>query len=217
MKTKYSDPKNAFNASRRYVTPPIPFQRPAAKELSKDQYQVYKLRNVPKEKTSPTYELAVPYFSSGTPEEFLMFRENVERVCKGQNVTDGPGKFLIARRLLEGDALAVFNGALPAGEQETSDNFEVCMNAVRDFVFPPRALLIQKRYLRRFVRKQSGQKTRDFIAHLREINNYLLKFPPVNPGEVPQALSDDELLDLLEFGVPTTWQREMVRQDFDPL
>ena len=96
MKTKYSDPKNAFNASRWYVTPPIPFQCPAAKELSKDQYQVYKLRNVPKEKTSPTYELAVPYFSSGMPEEFLMFRENVERVCKGQNVMDRVGKFLIA-------------------------------------------------------------------------------------------------------------------------
>ena len=133
-----------------------------------------------------------------------MFQENIERVCKGQNVTDGVGKFLIARRLLEGDALAVFNGALLAGEQETCECFEVCINAVCDFVFPPRALLIQKRYLRCFVRKQSGQKTHDFITRLREINNYLPKFPPVNAGEVPQALSDDELLDLLEFGVPTT-------------
>ena len=39
----------------------------------------------------------------------------------------------------------------------------------------------------------------------------------MNPGEVPKALQDDELLDLLEFGVPTSWQREMVHQDFDPL
>ena len=68
-----------------------------------------------------------------------------------------------------------------------------------------------------FVCKQSGQKTRDFIAHLRELNNYLPKFPPVNPGEVPKALHGRRVLDLLEFGVPMSWQREMVRQEFDPL
>ena len=96
MKTKYSDPKFGLNASHQYVAPPIPFEHPTVKELSKSQYQTYKLRNVPKDDNSPTYELAVPYFSTGTPEEFLIFHENVERVCHGQNVSDRVGKFLMA-------------------------------------------------------------------------------------------------------------------------
>ena len=96
MKTKYSDPKFGLKASHRYVALPIPFEHLAVKELLKSQYQTYKLRNVPKDDNSPTYELAVPYFSTGTPEEFLIFCENVKRVCHGQNVSDGVSKFLVA-------------------------------------------------------------------------------------------------------------------------
>lgn len=38
------------------------------------------------------------------------------------------------------------------------------------------------------------------------------------PGATEDSkLPDDELLDLLEFGMPSTWQRSMTIQNFDPV
>eukprot|EP00957_Ditylum_brightwellii_P096780 7370700-Ditylum_brightwellii.AAC.1 len=51
----------------------IPFQRLAAKNLEKGQYHTYKLRTTPAAPTSPIYELAVPFFDKGTPEEWIKF------------------------------------------------------------------------------------------------------------------------------------------------
>ena len=56
------------------------------------------------------------------------------------------------------------------------------------------------------------------MARLIEINSYLPEFPPTTTGGAdPASLPDDELLDILEFGMPSSWQKQMVLQDFDPL
>ncbi len=52
---------------------------------------------------------------------------------------------------------------------------------------------------------------------MNELNSYLLEFLPVVTGQAPTVLADDEMADLLEFGIPGTWQVEMLCQDFDPL
>jgi hypothetical protein len=52
---------------------PIPMERPEQKPLRQGEYLTYKLRNVPNDPNSPTYELSVPYFKSGMPEEFILF------------------------------------------------------------------------------------------------------------------------------------------------
>jgi len=54
---------------------------------------------------------------------------------------------------------------------------------------------------------------RDFITQLVEINQLLNDFPPF---AADQALPEDEILDIAEFAVPTTWQKAMVLQGFDP-
>ena len=58
---------------------------------------------------STTYELTVSYFKMGTEEELLLFLQNVQKIFSGQNVTNGPNRYAIVRRLLQGDALAAFN------------------------------------------------------------------------------------------------------------
>ena len=140
-----SPPKEA---GKERFTPPIGLARPEVKTLEKGAYQTYKLRNVPTEANSPTYELTVPYFSTGSCEEWLKFRKNFSKVCKGQNVTTGPGKFAVARRLLEGDALTAFeNAATAEGVTETLDNCRRCLNEVASHVFPPTAAQMQKHFL----------------------------------------------------------------------
>jgi hypothetical protein len=147
-----------------------------------------------------------------------LFRKNLKKVLYGQAVTTGPASYSVGRRLLEGDALATFNNKATELNAETVANFNVCLDAVAASVFPRRALLLQKRYMRRFLRKPSTMTTREYVARINEINNYLPSFPPtVEGGQAPEKLPADEISDLLEFGVPHSWQREMVIQDFDPL
>eukprot|EP00957_Ditylum_brightwellii_P168209 12805644-Ditylum_brightwellii.AAC.1 len=55
----------------------IPFQRPTPKLLKRGQFHTYKLRTTPADVTSPLYELSVPFFESGTPEEWILFRRGL--------------------------------------------------------------------------------------------------------------------------------------------
>ena len=64
------------------------------------------------------------------------------------------------------------------------------------------------------MRKPKDLTTREYIARVNEINGYFALFPPYEEG---QQLANDELLDLLEFGVPHLWQREFWRQGWDPI
>lgn len=198
------------------MEPPIALERPVKKELEKGDYLTYKLRNDPADPQSPAYELTIPYFRDGTPEQFLRFRKNLLKVFAGQNVTDGPGMFTIGRRLMDGDALSHFENFVTAEAlTQTVNNFNRAMEAVAKHVFPAQAAKLQKRYMRRFVRKPLGMTSRMFVARVQEINNYLPYFPSQAPGEPIQKLDDDEIIDLMEFGVPRSWQKKMEEHNFD--
>eukprot|EP00957_Ditylum_brightwellii_P127114 9691558-Ditylum_brightwellii.AAC.1 len=46
-----------------------------------------------------------------------------------------------------------------------------------------------------------------WVTHVKELNGYLQDFPDHN-GTLMQPLNPDELMDILEFGVPASWHRE---------
>ena len=200
--------------TRRIVNPIIPLDRPTRANVSKSDSLTFKLRAVPTEADSSTYELTVPYFKTGKPEELLNFIRDLRKIIVGQNVTTGPNQFALARRLLQGDALAAFDRAAEATGAETVVNFKTVLGELIKHVFPKRAISTQKRYMRRFLRKPREWKTREFAARLVEINELLKQFPPFRDD---QQLDTDELLEILEFAVPATWQKAMVLQGFDPL
>jgi hypothetical protein len=207
---------NVAHERRVPMEPPIALERPVKKELEKGDYLTYKLRNDPADPQSPGYELTIPYFRDGTPEQFLRFKKNLNKVFNGQNVTDGPGMFTIGRRLMDGDALSHFENFVTAEAlTQTVNNFNKAMEAVGRHVFPAQAAKLQKRYLRRFVRKPIGMTSRMFVARVQELNNYLPFFPEQVPGEPIQKLDDDEIIDLMEFGVPRSWQKKMEEHSFD--
>lgn len=64
----------------------------------------------------------------------------MERALAGQGVTNGPGQYNLTRKLVDGDALIVFN--LKAGEvgNETIPNYKQVMEAFATHVFPTKAL-----------------------------------------------------------------------------
>ena len=207
----------AGKGNRTPVEPPIALIRADNATLREGQYHTYKLRTNPTSATSSTYELDVPLFSTGTVEEWLRFRNNLGRVVRGQNAT-GPGaKFALARRLLESEALlATFNNHA-ATDTETNETFEECLDKVGNLIFPKRALQSQKRYMRRNLRKPGTMKTCTYVARIMELNNYLPLFPRLADGVEPTKLAEDEIKDLLEFGMPKSYQRAMALQGFDPM
>ena len=199
---------------KRVYEAPVPLERPGKKEIAKEDLLRFKLRSVPADVDSPVYESSVPIFERGTPEEVLNFIKNVQAVITGQNLTVGPPKYTLMRRLLRGDALAAFNAGATAAGNETNPHFVTACNALVQHFFPQRALALQKRVMRRFIRKPKDMTMRDFMGRMTEINDKLDLFPPFGAN---QKLSDDELLDIGEFGTPNSWQRQMIVQDFDPL
>ena len=137
------------------------------------------------------------------------------RCLVGQNATNGPTQFTFARQLLKGQALTVFENELGTGA-ETLVLFRESLKAVTADIFPKKALVTQQRHMRRFLRKPYNMSVRDYVARVVEINSYLTEFSPVNATTPSAVLGEAELLDLLEFGTPITWQKTMVVHGFDP-
>ena len=199
---------------RRQIVPIVPLQRPEKKDLTKGDYVTLKCKTRPGDRDSATYDLPIPYFKSGTPEEFLKWKRNVEKAISGQGATDGPSKYTLTRRLLDGNALTAFNLKAEEFQTETNPNFLEVIEDLTRHVFPIKALQTQKRYMRRFLRKPRDMKTREYVSRVCEINEMLVHFPT---ADQESKLPNDEMLDLLEFGMPSSWQKAMILQDFDPV
>ena len=120
---------------RCFIPPPIPYEHPE-KELKKSEYVMMKLQSDPAKAESQMYELAVPYFHSGMPEEWLLFKHTLQKVLTGQNITTSPNKYVMARRLLEGDTFAKFNEKALDHGRNTNENFTLVMSDITAHVFP---------------------------------------------------------------------------------
>jgi hypothetical protein len=53
----------------------------------------FKLLSVPGKKDSPTYEVTVNIFKTGTPEEYIKTLIALDQVCVGQNLKDAKEKY----------------------------------------------------------------------------------------------------------------------------
>ena len=82
-------------------------------------------------------------------------------------------------------------------------------------LMPSKVLPKVKRQMRREMRKPLDMKVRAYAQHLVRLNQSDL--PNLPPFHQNQALTQDELLDILLFGTPRSWQNEMDRQGFDPI
>eukprot|EP00957_Ditylum_brightwellii_P035658 2703584-Ditylum_brightwellii.AAC.1 len=108
MKTAPPTPKSSNLDMKQTI---ILFPRPDPRNLEKGQYHTYKLCTTPTDPTSPVYKLSEPFFNEGTPEEWIKFRCELLVVLKGQNATQGPASYAVAKTILKGDALTVFEQA----------------------------------------------------------------------------------------------------------
>ena len=64
------------------------------------------------------------------------------------------------------------------------------------------------------MRKPAEMKIRDYYNNLVRVNESELTILP--PGGHTQSFSADELIDVILYGIPQSWHKEMERQGFDP-
>ena len=90
----------------KFVKPIIPLARPEKDKLVALWYIDYTCHNTPGDTTSGRYVIKIPRFDSGTPGEWIIFVELVQKSLVGQNVTTGPPMYKCMERVLKGDAKA---------------------------------------------------------------------------------------------------------------
>jgi hypothetical protein len=196
--------------------PPIPYERcERSKDKDNENVSVFKLRTNPNNDDSPTYDMKALTFTSGSVEEYIMWKRDLRKICVGQHVTDPAGKFAMTRRLLDGDALAAFNRAAESFGNETNMNYNNSMNELAKHVFPMHALVLQRQWFHRFMKKPGKHQMRQYVARVNEINYMMVEFPPL--FNITQTFDEDEMKDLLEFSIPWQWRIEMVQQGFRPI
>ena len=70
----------------------------------------------------------------------------------------------MAKRLLDGNALAVFNQAILTSGLESDENLKRSLNDLTNHVFSKRAAQTQKWFMRQFLKKPSDMMTRDYMS-----------------------------------------------------
>ena len=93
------------------VNPIINLERPLEKVLKKGDYIAIKCHNTPDVTDSGSYEINLPYYGGGTPEDWLVWKDKLLNALDGQSISTGPLVITLTERLLTGDAKATFNQA----------------------------------------------------------------------------------------------------------
>eukprot|EP00957_Ditylum_brightwellii_P061660 4678693-Ditylum_brightwellii.AAC.1 len=88
-----------------------PDVKPTPRQLKRGQFHRYKLRTTPADANSPTYKLSIPFYDEGLLKEWIKFQRGLQAVLKGQNMTQGPPSYAVAKTLLKGNVLTVFEQA----------------------------------------------------------------------------------------------------------
>ena len=197
------------------VTPAIPLERPEPKEYSSQNFLSNKCYSTPGDANSNTYNVSVQYFEEGTPEEWLQLLAAHKRVCQGQNITNGPGMYNVLSRHLKGAILSKFNTVAEARRTQTVEHLKLIMADLTAHVFPSKSYVIQKRYMKKFIKKPRNMKIRALVSRIQELNNYLPSFPQAVAGTNPTKLPEDEIKEIVYNALPSSWQVAMTTQGFD--
>eukprot|EP00957_Ditylum_brightwellii_P056777 4303158-Ditylum_brightwellii.AAC.1 len=104
------------------------------------------------------------FFDKGTPEEWIKFHCRLQAVLKGQNITQGPPSYIVAKTLLKGNALTVFEQAEITHENQTVTNFELYLDDVAKHVLPEKAGQTQKHYMQRNICYGRGITIKEWVA-----------------------------------------------------
>ena len=148
------------------VNPIIDLERPLEKVLKKREYIAIKCHSTPADNDSGSYEINLPYYRGGSPEEWLIWKQKLLKALDGQGISTGHLWYTFTERLLTGDAIATFNQAALGIGICTIDKFNKIFLEMTKHTFPAYAFCEQKRYLRRHLAKPRSMNLCSFISRI---------------------------------------------------
>lgn len=161
----------------------------------------------------------------GSIEDLLVWKNEMEEVMRSKLVSDPVLKFGMVELLLSRDPLATFreirmNVCMPVSVDEDSEpvenegTFSSTMRCFYHHYFPAlgNSARHQKKYLTQFLRKSRGVQIKQMIAHLKQINSYLIHFPKPDNVMLDEASVVEAACNLS----PTKWHNDMAKMVFDP-
>jgi hypothetical protein len=164
---------------------------------------------------STTYKKLVHVFEEGYPQHWIDLIQDMEEIWT-QNSVNGPSDHTSTiRALLKGKSPTAFETALEDGRNDPDPNVNAlqsltiehigrAMDQVSDAVFPHCALEIQKLWMVRGMKKPYSLSTRKTAAAITKINNCIPVFPLGLPAS---KFTDQEVVGLLEWLLPSTWRK----------
>ena len=191
------------------------------RDLKKTEILQLGLKTSPGVADSARYKKNAQILTDGAScEDVILWKKDLEVILVGLELTKVIDKFNITRRLLKGGLLKAFDYAetdvvnsLKEDEEIAEKHFTKCLQELVSHVVPKKDLQLQKHYMCWVMRKPCMVKILDFVALVQQLNEYLTYLPPF---EAKQSLPTDEILDILEFSIPNSWQKEFERTGFDP-
>ena len=92
---------------------------------------------------------------------------------------------------------------------------DVTINDVSNHIFPECSVRMQKHWMCRQLCKPHDMSIRTYVARVVEINDQIPSYPHLDDEGPASKLNKDELMDILEFGIPNSWQKQMILHNFD--
>ena len=236
-------PKDTNQGKAGFKKPLLPLvPDPSLFQIEKGKSMEFMLRTDPADQDCAKFKMSARILHGDESiRAVILWKRDLIQVEEGLNATTYDEKCRIARTLMRGTALGLFENKLTSLKTEAYDtamanaadaaarnavaaqginhyvdvaHHDPAIRWVMENVMPHHCLAKIKRFLRRECRKPTDMKVKTFYHHLISINNdELEELPPFNPNQV---LTADELLDIILFAVPKSWLRELDRQGKDP-
>ena len=195
------------------MQPVIPLHPPAVWCCNKTNKSTVKIdvRSIANDPDSTTIAKYFIKFDMGTPEEFCLWRRDLNDLCNNNNITTGAAWASMVRHLLDGDSLKAFNDALTTNP--TVNKVKQALLAAAATVFPRNAVRSQLRYIRHEAKKPSKMDARRTLSRLRTVIGYL-KYFPSDGTKRTNVFSDtsaimNELKDNYYRLLPNPWKAKM--------
>ena len=236
---KVAVPKNDGTSKKKPLLPLVPDPED---ELNASNSVSYLLKVKPTDVDSPTFKKYIRVLTGNeSVRTVLTWSEDHAQVVRGLDLTDAADVYALTTGVLTGSSKTIYTSHVEtscanaksaaidaaAGNAKAAERAKDPMEFLSDRmvreakrelikgVVPNKIVAMVKRYLRRDARKPADMKVRQYYQHLLRVNNdELIQLPPFRPD---QNMGEDELIDILLFGTPKSWTREMDRQGFDPI
>jgi hypothetical protein len=142
------------------------------------------------------------------PETYCDFVIDLRKVIEGQGIQGGPGRYRLARDLLQGRHLFDFNSFAQEMGAETIAHFDECIRRLGMQIFPKQSKTRQIFAMRNAV-KPDGISIRDFFGRIKDV---AMKFEQIEPLQ----LTEDDYKDIIVRAMPEHYISRMFEGGFDP-